>query len=326
MSDTKTVIKLQKESATVSHSFTKEISEQTTYVVVENAGDSFYSKGWFDYKPFSSTDGINWERTSVGIFNGKSFSFNVNQADRFVSWYVPYTKSNFDSLLSQFNLENIGAKLKNTDSGLPYISIGDTNKDCLVLIARQHPGETMSSFFLDGVIKYLSSLNIEEFKQKSFLIIPFINLQGVKNSTHRYDCSGVDYNRSWNKNHSVIEEVLHLIKSVNCSMVLDIHGDEVSKNNYIMHEGKLSDITRSYLDAFVKCDFLVLQAQSFFKRFVKNIIRNKKIIRPQGKSSARQYLTSLNINTLTVEISAHKSDHLESEKLGYDFMRLVMRK
>ena len=326
MQDTKTVIRLKKESTTVSHSFTKEVSEQTTCVVVENASDSFYAKGWFNYKPFSSKDGINWERTDTGIFDGKSFSFNVNKADRFISWYVPYAKENFDNLLSKVNLDIIGAEIGSTKAGLPYISIGDTSKDCLVLMARQHPGETMSSFFLDGVIKYLSSLNKESFKKKSFLIIPFVNLEGVENSTHRYDCLGVDYNRSRNKSHLVIEQVLALIKSVNCSMVLDIHGDEVSKNNYIMYEGKLSDNAKSYLSAFAKCDFLVLKAQSFFKRFVKNIIRNKKIIFPKGKSSARQYLTSLNINSLTIEISAHKSDHLESERLGYDFMRLVIQK
>ena len=76
----------------------------------------------------------------------------------------------------------------------------DTRK-AIIVMARQHPGETQGSFVCDGVIDKLIQKGCKEgeFLRKNYVIyvIPMVNPDGVIYGHYRTNLSGRDLNRKW---------------------------------------------------------------------------------------------------------------------------------
>jgi murein tripeptide amidase MpaA len=66
-------------------------------------------------------------------------------------------------------------------------------------MARQHSGETQSSFVLEGIVDFLmSNTELDQVKKNYlFFIFPMINVDGVKYGHYRTNLCGVDLNRIW---------------------------------------------------------------------------------------------------------------------------------
>jgi murein tripeptide amidase MpaA len=66
-------------------------------------------------------------------------------------------------------------------------------------MARQHPGETQSSFVLEGMVDYLMANHEMDLIKKKYLffIFPMINVDGVKYGHYRTNLCGFDVNRVW---------------------------------------------------------------------------------------------------------------------------------
>lgn len=88
------LINLEKESSIIKHGFFCKLDENINNIVITNAYQSNYSKGWIDYAPFESEDGKKWTRTKPGSYNGKEFSFNVCKNSQYISWFPPYNINN----------------------------------------------------------------------------------------------------------------------------------------------------------------------------------------------------------------------------------------
>jgi cytosolic carboxypeptidase protein 2/3 len=93
-------------------------------------------------------------------------------------------KSNF--LENDFiSFESLGKSLGGLD--IPILKIRNLNEDqperpIIVIIARQHTGETHSSFILHGLINHLVAQNILSHKMRDefeFWILPVVNPDGV---------------------------------------------------------------------------------------------------------------------------------------------------
>ena len=86
---------------------------------------------------------------------------------------------------------------------IPLVKIGNTNKSykpIIFIIARQHSGETHSSFVIHGFINFL--LSQEQLANKlreilNFWIIPMANPDGVVLGNYRCTLMGKDMNRSF---------------------------------------------------------------------------------------------------------------------------------
>lgn len=73
-------------------------------------------------------------------------------------------------------------------------------KKAIVILARQHAGETVGSWVIEGVIEHLSKKCKEsEFLKKNYVvqIIPMVNPDGVVIGNYRSNLSGSDLNRNW---------------------------------------------------------------------------------------------------------------------------------
>lgn len=117
----------------------------------------------------------------------------------------------------------------------PNSSIPQSKKDCILLTARIHPGESNGSYVMHGLIDFLTSshpaaeLLLENHIVK---IIPMTNIDGVIEGYYRIGLAGSDLNRVWmNPNpaiHPVICAIKDLVKDIQeerkIAAYIDFHG------------------------------------------------------------------------------------------------------
>ena len=119
------------------------------------------------------------------------------------------------------------------------------NKPGVVISARVHPGETVGSWMMRGVLKFLTDPNNEEARllRQSFVfkIVPMLNPDGVINGNYRCSLAGCDLNRRWKFPSKLLQPTIYntkrLIKKVHferkCAMYCDLHGHSRKPNVFM---------------------------------------------------------------------------------------------
>lgn len=92
----------------------------------------------------------------------------------------------------------------------------------VVLTARVHPGETVGSWMMRGLLYFLTDPNNEEAKilrdNFVFKVIPMLNPDGVINGNYRSSLAGCDLNRRWKTPSKVIHPTIYAVKKL-CKQV-----------------------------------------------------------------------------------------------------------
>ena len=87
-----------------------------------------------------------------------------------------------------------------------------------MLTGRVHPGETNSSYMMEGFIDFITSskepVAIELRKRIVFHILPCINPDGVIAGNYRVSMSGNDLNRRYIKPHQILHPIVCAIKKL----------------------------------------------------------------------------------------------------------------
>lgn len=95
--------------------------------------------------------------------------------------------------------------LGNTCDVLTITSDSSENRNLrkgVLLMSRQHPGETGGSFMMQGIIDFLTGKSPEAIALREmaiFKIIPMVNIDGVIHGNYRTSLAGCDLNRRWKK-------------------------------------------------------------------------------------------------------------------------------
>lgn len=114
----------------------------------------------------------------------------------------------------------------------------------IVLMARVHPGETVSSWMMKGVLDFLCSDSEEaNLLRNSFIfkIIPMMNPDGVVSGNYRTSLAGCDLNRRWINPNEVLhpeiyyakQMILKLSQTRNIEMICDFHGHSGATNIFM---------------------------------------------------------------------------------------------
>ena len=80
----------------------------------------------------------------------------------------------------------------------------DGKKRVIILTGRVHPGESNSSYMMEGFIKFItgnSKVAVELRKRIVFKIVPCINPDGVIAGNYRVSMAGSDLNRKYINPH-----------------------------------------------------------------------------------------------------------------------------
>jgi murein tripeptide amidase MpaA len=117
-------------------------------------------------------------------------------------------------------------------------------REAVVVTGRVHPGETVSSFIVEGILQFLVSDHEIAKKLRNtyvFKIIPMLNPDGVVLGNYRCSLSGQDLNRQWVGATARLfpeifytKQMLHkTLASRNIFMFMDVHGHSRKKNLFM---------------------------------------------------------------------------------------------
>jgi hypothetical protein len=327
-------IKLNQEFGTITHWFYFKVllSESTLNTLsfsIDNAGQSSFSKGWNNYAPFVSYDGEKWERIKKGSFLNGTFFFDVENRDKdfFVAYYQPYTLEKYNKWL-----DGISSELQITKNAVmpDYIALGDKSKPAIVIVARQHPGETMASFVIEDFISLIGQKSLPEslLNKFSILIFPLLNKSGVEKGFHRLNANGNDLNRCWgNDKVDEIKFVKSILNSyLSIHSIIDIHGDEVSNLNYLYYRKNKDNFQNNFLHKLEELlpSITPLPKQSFIKRFLKQLIRKGRILNTKGLTLSDLAGKEYRANGYTIEISAKSMSEEECNLIGQNLANALI--
>nr|NQU92934.1 carboxypeptidase family protein [Bacteroidota bacterium] len=237
---------------------------------ITNAGQASYPEGWENYQARASYDKINWFLVPTQ-FDGNILTIEHQPElnNIFYAYFAPYSYEQHLELIHnlQFSplctIETLGKTIEGRE--IDFVKIGEDADDQkkIWIIARQHPGESMVSWFMEGFINRL--VDIDDPVSRSLLnkavvySVPFINPDGAIAGNLRANAAGINLNREWGTpDPEKAPEAFHILKKMEETGVdlnLDIHGDEGLPYNFVSSiEGIPSFDTRlkSLLDNFKK--------------------------------------------------------------------------
>ena len=127
-----------------------------------NAGQCTYVDGWRGYRAVASYDRRQWFRVPTS-FDGSTLTI-AHTPDRDSAWYAyfePYSWERHLDLLgraedsSLARVRDLGSTVDGRDVNLVTVGAEGAGKRPLWVIARQHPGETMAEWFVEGLLDRL---------------------------------------------------------------------------------------------------------------------------------------------------------------------------
>ncbi len=241
-------------------------------LIIENAGGAAYPKGFEGYRACYSEDLESWPRVaSTQLQDGALIIEHTPGTDSvYYAYFAPYTLERHHHLIADalshdgVSLKVLGQTLDGRD--LDCLSLGEGEKTFWV-IARQHPGESMAEWWMEGFIARLTDPDDEGaavLRQKAtFHIVPNMNPDGSFRGHLRTNAAGANLNREWETpTLDRSPEVYYVRGAMDANppvLCLDVHGDEALPYNFIAgaegipgHTAKQQADLDAFLAAYVK--------------------------------------------------------------------------
>lgn len=210
---------------------------------------SAYPLGWPDYRPLVSEDRVSWTRAPASYdkaAGGGTLTIELTPETNavYIAYFVPYTFERHLDLVAEtaqmpgVRLESLGKTLDGRDMDL--VSMGE-GPLALWFIARQHPGETMAEWWMEGALDRLTDPAdpvARVLREKATLyIVPNMNPDGSARGHLRTNALGVNLNREWHApslgSSPEVYYVLERMKETGVDFCLDVHGDEAISNVFL---------------------------------------------------------------------------------------------
>lgn len=185
----------------------------------------------------------------------------------YIAYFAPYSYERHLDLVywaqghEICEIETLGQTIDDWDMTVLCIGEPSSDKKNIWITARQHPGETMAEWFVEGLLHKL--LDDEDchaaalLSKAVFYIVPNMNPDGSVRGHLRTNAKGVNLNREWQTptmdNSPEVFLVREKMFSTGVDMFLDIHGDEALPYNFVAgSEGipSYNDKMKSLEDSF----------------------------------------------------------------------------
>ena len=134
-----------------------------------NAGQSSFSSAWLGYQVMASYDEKHWFRVQTSYDKNELVVTHTPEKPIIsYAYFVPYSYQRHQKIIAEVNeskqgrLTILGQTNENNPIDLLTFGEENSNKKKVWIIARQHPGETMAQWFIEGLIKRLISKDIIE--------------------------------------------------------------------------------------------------------------------------------------------------------------------
>ncbi|HEY5738103.1 MAG TPA: M14-type cytosolic carboxypeptidase [Gammaproteobacteria bacterium] len=215
--------------------------------LVGNAAGAAYQKGWQDYRAVASYDREFWFRVDTS-FDGENLVIEHNSCEDqvYFAYFAPYSMERHADLLAfaqtseRCQAETLGLTLDG--QSMDCLRFGEQDAGAKIwIVARQHPGETMAEWWMEGLINRLvdhSDPVVNAILDKAVIyLVPNMNPDGSRRGHLRTNAVGSNLNREWdNPTAEKSPEVLCVLDKISQTGLdfgLDVHGDEALPYNFI---------------------------------------------------------------------------------------------
>jgi murein tripeptide amidase MpaA len=223
-----------------------------------NAGKAAYPKGWEGYQAMASYDRINWFRVPTS-YDGSvmTIEHTPGMDSVYYAYFEPYSWERHLELLDRAQMSehvrmlDLGSTIDGRDLNLLVIGEASPEKKKVWVIARQHPGETMAEWFVEGMLDALldpaNPFGRQLLNESVFYVVPNMNPDGSVRGNLRTNAAGANLNREWMnptmERSPEVFLVLEKMKETGVDMFLDVHGDEGLPYVFIAGSDELPDFT-----------------------------------------------------------------------------------
>ena len=222
------------------------------HLKITNAGGAAFKEGWEGYRAVASYDREDWFRV-VTEFDGESLTIRhrPEHDSVYYAYFAPYSMERHADLIAEaqssplVRARVLGSTLDGQDIDLLRIvrdadDGADGRRVCWV-IGRQHPGETMAEWWMEGWLGRLldedDPVARELFSNATFYVVPNMNPDGSRRGHLRTNAAGANLNREWRdaslERSPEVFVVREEMRRTGVDFCLDVHGDEALPYNFI---------------------------------------------------------------------------------------------
>ncbi|KAK9811620.1 hypothetical protein WJX72_007108 [[Myrmecia] bisecta] len=243
-------------------------------MIITNANESSFPVAWPGYKCCASYDTIRWFRVDTKYDQKRgtiTIKHTPEQDSTYFSYFAPYTYSRHRELVARMQgkscvrLEVVGNTVEGRSMDLLIIGAPESRKHRIWIVARQHPGESMAEWFMEGFLENLtdehSAFARRTLQHAVFYVVPNMNPDGSLRGHLRTNAKGANLNREWaNPTLGYSPEVYHVLNKMDktgADLFLDIHGDEEIPFNFLAgqegipsFDNRLKQLAKTFMEAF----------------------------------------------------------------------------
>lgn len=216
---------------------------------IGNLNGSAYPGGWSDYNACVSEDRDYWGRAPSSFDKAEdggtlTIRYQPSGDLAWFAYFAPYSMERHHDLVADMaEADGVAHReLGTTLDGQPIdcLEMGE-GKTQVWLIARQHPGESMAEWWIEGALECLTDpadpvarLLLQKCR---FHVVPNCNPDGSRRGHLRTNAVGANLNREWHEPTAErAPEVLAIRNAMDESgidFVIDVHGDEAIAANFL---------------------------------------------------------------------------------------------
>ena len=230
---------------------------------ITNCANAAYPDGWPDYRAVMSLDREDWVRIDGTSYADGVLTIKLTPETDLVwiAYFAPYSMERHHDLISTVaalpgvDYESLGKSHDGQDIDCLTLGDGDVT---VWLYARQHPGETMAEWWMEGALEKLTDPDdpVARILRRdcTFHIVPNMNPDGSRRGHLRTNAVGVNLNREWHApSAEKSPEVLcvrNRMDDTGVDFAMDIHGDEAIPANFLAGFEGIPSLTEEQTDLF----------------------------------------------------------------------------
>ena len=235
--------------------------ERACTIRLLNAGECTYPSGWEGYSIVASYDRTDWFRMPTTYRDGVLSVDVVPERDSL--WFAYFEPYDWERHLSLLGRASASPRVRivwlgSTADGRDFdcVDIAEAPRSSAAkrqvwIIARQHPGESMAEWFVEGLIERLIDASDPVARAvlslADFHIVPNMNPDGSVRGNLRTTATGANLNREWlspSMDYSPeVFVVRERMEATGVDLFIDAHGDEALPYNFIAGSEMLPDFS-----------------------------------------------------------------------------------
>lgn len=309
-------------------------ARQPCRIRFSNAGQCTYVDGWRNYRAVASYDRRSWTRVPTRFDGSEMTVEHAPERDSvYYAYFEPFSWERHLDLLGAADasplarVSDLGETVEGRDVNMISVGASAPGKRSIWVIARQHPGEAMAEWFVEGLVERL--LDRSDPVARAILasavlhIVPNMNPDGSVRGNLRTNAAGANLNREWlapsRERSPEVFAVRGAMHEAGVDAFLDVHGDEALP--YVFVDGceripgftrRQDALQRAFVSAFKRAspDFQDVHGYGSDKETKVNLTLASKYV---GHSFGAL--------SLTLEMPFKDNADLPDEEVGWDGKR-----